>query len=364
MKHSVSIVVPFHSGRAYLDICLESLLRTTPYGTEIIVVMNNSDTSRIDFTLPPGITALRIPESLGHAKAVNVGVENSSHARLVICDADTCYTRPWFEPLLALHDSITDIGITGVKLVNTDSGRIIDFGMGLSKYNNAHPFMDRLSNHPLTQFDREALMVCSACMCIDRDVFETVGGLDEDLHNFYTDTDLCLKVRSKGYSNWLAAASVVYHRGNSTDNNRSPYRSDVKAWYRGKHHAIMTPNMETYFLENYNYLSTLRDTDDDFIYVDISSVGDREWHRELIGSIFTLSTCYEFPAPQRDEERLELISRVDIALLSTNNPIIYFADRFIALQGNHLWKQLRPNSRDIVVDRNGNMVSFDSIDEE
>jgi len=44
-----------------------------------------------------------------------------------------------------------------------------------------------------------------------RELYWSVGGIDETFENSYEDVDLCLKVRSRGYRVAVCTESVVYH---------------------------------------------------------------------------------------------------------------------------------------------------------
>jgi GT2 family glycosyltransferase len=53
--------------------------------------------------------------------------------------------------------------------------------------------------------------VTAACLMVQREKFDRVGGFDETLAVAYNDVDLCLKLRAAGYYNvWLPHA-VLYH---------------------------------------------------------------------------------------------------------------------------------------------------------
>lgn len=359
----ISIIVPFHSNKRLLDICLSSLVATVPECVEIIAVLNNADPRQIDFRIEhPQVRVERIHSNLGYSKAINHGASLAKHKLLVFCDSDTFFDGPWLEALLNLHTSSANIGLTSCKLIDPNSGRVIDYGMGLTKYNNAHPFKDRRVDHPLTCIDRKVQMACSACMMISRDVFERVGEMDTDLFNFYQDTDLCLRVNEAGLECWVAADAMAFHRGDSAQTNRSAYRADVKGWYVAKNVHRMSVDMEKYFHESHAYLARCANLDNRYLWVDLSSVADREWHRATVAGLLPIISSYEFPARERDEKSVELLSHLDGALLETRSPIIYFVDRFVALQGNALWKRLRRHDGDIVVDRNANMELLGHID--
>ncbi|MGK7893776.1 MAG: glycosyltransferase family 2 protein, partial [Xenococcus sp. (in: cyanobacteria)] len=50
-----------------------------------------------------------------------------------------------------------------------------------------------------------------ACLMCRRDVFEEVGGLDENLAVAFNDVDLCLKILQRGYYNIYLPHVVLYH---------------------------------------------------------------------------------------------------------------------------------------------------------
>jgi glycosyltransferase involved in cell wall biosynthesis len=53
--------------------------------------------------------------------------------------------------------------------------------------------------------------VTGACLMCRREVFESIGGFDEELAIAYNDVDLCLKMVEKGYRNVYLSHVVLYH---------------------------------------------------------------------------------------------------------------------------------------------------------
>ena len=49
-------------------------------------------------------------------------------------------------------------------------------------------------------------------MCVRRELYEAVGGLDENLAVAFNDVDFCLKVRDAGYRNlYTPYAKLIHH---------------------------------------------------------------------------------------------------------------------------------------------------------
>jgi GT2 family glycosyltransferase len=59
---------------------------------------------------------------------------------------------------------------------------------------------------------RSVSAVTGACMLVRRDLFETLGGMDEGLEVAYNDVDLCLKLRQAGWRIVFVPDAVLHHR--------------------------------------------------------------------------------------------------------------------------------------------------------
>lgn len=359
---NVSIVVPYHSNRNLLDACLRSLLKTVPDDVEIILVQNNADASKIGFEVESQrVRSIIIPKNLGYSKAINLGVAEARGEVLILSDADSFYMPGWYTALLADHTGLNPYGMTSAKLLNPLTGRIIDFGMGLTTFNNAHPFKDMPADHTLVSRSRQVQMACSACMMITREAFDTVGGMDEDLYNFYQDTDLCLRLNEAGYSVFISEAPRVFHQGDSAETNRSAYRADVKGVYYGKNMDRMHVDMHKYFDEAFQHLRQQCNFLPKYAYINCSTVADYNWYQEVILQYFRLDHIGDFSQPHRDSDRLNLLSLLPHNALQSAQPNIYFIDRYVSLITNVYWRHLREGRGDLVIDRNANMVELDAM---
>jgi len=100
------------------------------------------------------------------------------------------------------------------------------------------PISPRNVNHPCD-------WVNGASMMIRREVFETVGLMDEGYFLYFEETDFCRRVKQAGWSVWHVPASRVVHlEGQSTGvtganlalKRRPRYWFDSRARYYRKHH--------------------------------------------------------------------------------------------------------------------------------
>lgn len=361
-----SIIIPFHSNRTYLELCLTSLENTVPKSVEIIIVVNNSKQDKTLQINKERFKVLSVNQNIGYSKAINLGANTATGKYLIFCDSDTVYLQAdWFYNLTTFYTLNKNVGIASSKLVNPTSNRIIEFGMALSKYNNIHPFMDRPISFEPTKNNRRVQMACSANMIIEKDLFLRMGMLDVDLFNYYQDNDLCLRLKDFKKECWVVANSVAYHKGSSCDINKASYRADIKGYYMAKNFHRMDLDLQEYFKINYEYFRLHEKINNDktrYLLIDISTVADDEWYYDVIKKYFSIYDIYELRHPVRDTEYLSLIDFLGVNILKTDVPIIYFVDRYISLNKNSLWRKLRNCNSDIIIDRNTNIVGFANLE--
>ena len=352
-----SIIVPFHSNERLLKFCLNTLITTVPCDVEKIVVLNNH---RIN-DLPTDIETthfqvIRHEKSLGYSVAVNVGARLAHGQTLIFCDADTFYTGDWFSNLTYFYHNTPNIGLASSRLLDPCSGRVLDFGIAFTKYNAPHPQRDVRPDNPFVMCPRIVQAACSANMIIDAQLFSQIGMFDEDLHNSYSDLDLCMRLNEIGRDCWVINQSTVFHRGDSANTSRNAYWADVKAIFAAKNHQRIQPDMGGYYHQSLTAFEDSHQFASQYLLVDLSSVVDREWHHDLLREYVKIVSIYDYSPVARDLASLSLIDHLGLNILEAKTAILYFVDRFISLRANRLWFDMRNRKDDIVIDRNANIA--------
>jgi GT2 family glycosyltransferase/ubiquinone/menaquinone biosynthesis C-methylase UbiE len=175
--------------------------------------------------------------NLGYAGANNAAVSISQGKVLVLMNSDVMPSHSgWVSKLLSLYDSLEQVGAIGAKLLYED-GSIQHAGMAFSP----HPPWDNLliNDHPkkgqanLVQLNpqpQEVPAVTGACLMISRQLYDEVNGLDEEyiIGNF-EDSDLCLKLHTKGYKNYYIPGVELFHFESQSIKSNSKQQS----WYQG-----------------------------------------------------------------------------------------------------------------------------------
>jgi GT2 family glycosyltransferase len=360
---SVSVIIPYHSAPLYLSLCLASLEKDRDIISEIIIVSNGAnsapDLARNDGTL---IKILEYKESIGYAAAVNRGAEKACSSFLLFCDTDTFFPQAgWIKKHLNLQQSKPTIGITSTKLLNYRTDRILDFGIGRTRFNNFHPCRDALLSDPRVQKSRRVQMACSAAMMIRKDLFLRVGGFDETLRYHYQDIDLCLRLKGENQEVWVVADAIAYHRGSSSTIVRSPFQIDERGYFTAKNAALLDIDYEDYLTEALEpYLPYLIHKGP-FGVVNLSTFIDPNEVLDIVANYTALELLARWTPASRDIESIILPDVAGIPVLRYKGPLLILVDRFLSLRFNALWQTARDTSTDLVVDRHANVFLFNEV---
>jgi GT2 family glycosyltransferase len=360
---SLSVIIPYHSAELYLILCLSSLIKDKESFDELIIVSNGN-------RLPDDLPAVKdIPtkvmhydQAIGYSAAINRGAEQANSSYLLFCDADTFFPEPgWIKKHVGLISSNPNIGITSSKLVNYRTNRIVEFGIGRTRLNNFHPCRDALISDRRAQNSRQIQMACSAVMMIDRELFSQVGGFDESLRHYYQDLDLSLRVKAKKKELWVIGDAIAYHRGHSTNIVRSPFQIDERAHFTVKNAHLMEIDYPCHLKESLDFHKDQLTAAGEFGLVNLSTLVDLDEPLEVISQYAATKLIATRTPSVRDVESLTLPDILDNKIMLSENPLLFFVDRFLSLRFNALWQSARDTSGDMVVDRHANVFTFDQI---
>jgi glycosyltransferase involved in cell wall biosynthesis len=358
-----TIVVTFHSGESFLRLCLESLLQTTSFDVEIIVVINNTDEREFNVSFDsPRVRFIRIKQALGYAAAANAGAAEARGDYLIFTDHDIIFTPGWLEALCAIHLHSPLVGATSARIANPHSLRVLDFGIGFTQLNCPHPHLDQPLDSPLVTHSRRVQAMCCGGLTIERALFQRLGGFDCELGNFYTDIDLCLRLKALERECWVAADAVAYHFGGDFSQIDRGYKSsclksDIKALFRVKNDNRITDDMSQYYDQSWRHILSMGPAPaEEFVACCMLNVADPHWYVGIFRQYRRVLDVAVLPTGRRDSGMEGLYESLGYDFLKLRAPIAYFVDRFVSLADNLLWWQERADARDIVVDRNGNIM--------
>ncbi|MBP3954253.1 glycosyltransferase family 2 protein [Gemmata sp. G18] len=216
----VSLIIPFRDRPELLRNCLRSLRRSTFRNTEIVLVDNGSESPRTGRLLASigarqNVRLVSCPGPFNFSLLCNAGVARATGDHLLFLNNDTeVFTRDWIERLLLLAADPA-VGAVGATLLYPD--RTIQHA-GLFPRSDGtwvHPYRGHPEDEPGADGElrivRTVPAVTAACMLVRRDVFEDVGGFDENLPLSLNDADLCRRIRAKGRSIVVTPHVRMFH---------------------------------------------------------------------------------------------------------------------------------------------------------
>lgn len=200
---NVSVVIPCLDRWELTADCVDSI-RTAGDELEVVIVDNGSE-QRCPV---PADVVLELPANRGFAAGCNLGAKVAAGEALVFLNNDTIVHDGWLAPLVN-HLAHHDVGIAGSKLLYPDgtiqhAGVCIDFdnAPGQEAWNITTDW-----THTAMAVDA----VTGACLAVQAEVFDELGGFDEGFWNGYEDVDLCKSATAAGYRVVYEPHSVVTH---------------------------------------------------------------------------------------------------------------------------------------------------------
>ena len=231
-----SIVIPVHNNLAFTRQCLEGIAQTSaahPY--EVIVVDNAStDGTRVYLeSLGDAVTVIANGRNETYSHANNQGAEVARGDVLVFLNNDTKPFPGWLDALAEGFEADIGVGIQGAKLLYGNS-TIQHAGMvfGARPGRREEPYHAYLCADPSAAYVnrmRDVQFVTGACLAMRRELFEEVGGFDEEYVYGWEDTDLCMAAQAAGKRVVYNPRVVLFHFESLTKKIRDPALLDNEA---------------------------------------------------------------------------------------------------------------------------------------
>lgn len=246
MHPDVSIIIVNWNSVDYVRACLESIDKYSSDITYEVIVVDNASYDGSDRLVDEGFRSVKFLQAganLGFAKANNLGARQAKADWLLFLNPDTLVLETGLKPALDKARELGNLGVAGVKLLNTDKtlqesciqafptmwNRILDSNFLRRAFPRSRLWGTGALHVPGSR-PLEVEMVSGACMLMKAETFNRLGGFSEDYFMYFEDTDLCLKASRGGLKNYfLPDVSIVHHGGGSSKRETSRFSSVVFA---------------------------------------------------------------------------------------------------------------------------------------
>ena len=225
MNKKVGIVLVNYKDYAkkYLEEAWQSLmLQDYPKDKYYIYIVDNASSQESFSYLSNNYSEAKIlsREDGNYAAANNLGANTAISDGcdyIVICNMDTVFEKDWLKELVVSADNNKEAGIIQSKIllydkeikdskkINTLGNNLHFLGFGLvSSYGE--------DDEKISDYNNKFTYASGCSLLIKKEVFEKIGGYNEEFYMYHDDVELSLKARLLGYDIILAPKSVLYHK--------------------------------------------------------------------------------------------------------------------------------------------------------
>ena len=219
----VYVVVLNYNNWPLTEQCLSSLEKLD-YANHRVLLVDNGSSSRAwrqVTELFSGIEVLENSHNLGFAGGSNrgIGIALSGGAEYVwLLNNDAKVEPRSLTAMVAEAEADPRVGAVGSVLVDDDPGRGLQ-ARGGGRVN----FLLGLPRHVRSQPPARLDYLCGASLLLRARALCEVGLFDEGYFLYWEDTDLCFRLRAKGWKLAVAEGSVIAH----TESGSSGFRSTL-----------------------------------------------------------------------------------------------------------------------------------------
>ena len=234
----VSAIVVNWNGREHLAVCLDSLLRQTLAGIEVVMVDNASGDGSVAFVRERFGERVRVVEqtrNLGYAGGLNAGIAAARGRYLLALNTDTEVAPACLATLVAAADRWPNAGMFSPKILSFDDRDVLDNVGHLLYPDGLSRGRGRLEPDRGQYDGEEEIVLPSGCaVLLRRAMLADVGLFDADLFAYCDDTDLGLRARLAGWRCRAVPAAVVFHKYSMASAAYSPLKAFLvernRAW--------------------------------------------------------------------------------------------------------------------------------------
>lgn len=261
-----SIILINYNGHKFLETCLNSILekvQCTNY--EVIIVDNSSvdDSVEIIQNNFPMFKLICSKNNLGFGKANNLAVKQSRGEYLLFLNTDTILTENTLKILSEYLKENEDVAVIGSRITFQDGSYQLSCGnlpnlvvelfdkIRYTLDNKWHSLFSNLHDRKYSKV-QEVGWLTGACLMMRRDVFEQIGGFDENFFMYFEDKDICKRVKELGYKVvYYPKTTIIHLLGGSSHGIKksvNKHYRDSQLYYYQKHLGKFQTNVLKLYL--------------------------------------------------------------------------------------------------------------------
>jgi len=250
----ISVIIVSWNVREYLDNCLTSVVKACKgLNSEIIVVDNASQDKTTEMLKDkfPRIKIIANKKNLGFGRANNQGSRIAKGKYLLFLNPDTIVDRKAIRTLASFLKSHPKAGLVGPEQLDEKGKAVFDFShwsfkgilsyligklwfLTTGKYKRffSNPYQTKLLN--------------AGCWLVKQEVFEEIGGFNEELFLYGEEPDFCGRLRKAGYQIWfLRNCQIIHFREKSIEQTNKKKQFFIKSYLKIIKQFFTSPDVST-----------------------------------------------------------------------------------------------------------------------
>ncbi|MGB5388368.1 MAG: glycosyltransferase [Eudoraea sp.] len=229
-----AIVILNWNGEALLERYL-SLVVQYSGDADIYLADNASTDGSVAFVKEnfPNVNLIQNSSNNGFAKGYNDALKQVDADIYCLLNSDVEVTPGWLDPIKDAFVKFPNASIIQPKILDLLKRDYFEYAGAAGGFLDqfGYPFcrgrIFQAIEKDEGQYDdtTEIFWATGASMFIKSDVFDSLGGFDEDYFAHQEEVDLCWRAQNKGLKVYYVGASYVYHLGGSTLSNMNPKKT-------------------------------------------------------------------------------------------------------------------------------------------
>ena len=225
---SCSVIIISYNSCDFIPACLKSVRDACEGIDSQIIVLDNGSNEPIIPEIKnffPEVEWIDSKENLGFGKGCNLAEKHATKPYLFFINPDTIISKNAFREMLKFMDEHPEAGTVGCRILNEDGTlqwacrrsfptpiSAVSKTIGLAAL---FPKSKLLASYNMTYADPDEMIevdaVSGSFFCIRRDLYESLGGFDEDYFMYGEDLDLCFRTKQMGLHNYYTPVTNILH---------------------------------------------------------------------------------------------------------------------------------------------------------
>jgi GT2 family glycosyltransferase len=224
----ISVVIPSWNLKDDLITCVTSLFKSSVHQLRVIVVDSASTDGTVEALYNEFghmVEVILCEENLGFAHAVNKGIESAVEAGtefVLILNNDTIVDTQMVKRLAEALRQHPAAGIASPIIYYLDPPDLV-WRIGARQLFGP-PLTWKVPQSQLGSTPLKVDYVTGCAMLVRREVFQVVGGFDEEYVMYFEDADFCQRVRSAGFGILVIPGARMWHKVSLSTRDAAPRR--------------------------------------------------------------------------------------------------------------------------------------------